>query len=255
MSTALVSCPVHAILSNISLTRRQWMIDNERTVVRFLPVGQGKQWVGEKGSREFDGISVCRFSYSKIVPPVRCVHDTGDLKRKNRMIFFYKTIKVVWPLLDCMVKGFVLKVRDVVKWTHVPLQVSCCWDIREGRDKSTVRHGVVVKIPCVQCTVTVEDIVSVRMSSKKSLRDTSMVRGICIATPEYDTAVPKRKLYSWEGQSRDGQGLLNPNLLLQWSSFLQNSTNSSRVDGASIYPLLAIEPLHNLHLGISELVK
>lgn len=162
---------------------------------------------------------------------------------------------VVWPLKRYERSGFNVKTREGVEWRCVPLLVSYCCDIPEGKDISGVRHGVAVRRPCVRCMVTGEDIIAGRRSDIRSMEDTRRVRRIVCSgrdgSDERDR-IAREGLVVGEGES--GSALLKSYSLSKWPSFLEEMMGRGGKSG-DVYSIFTFEPLHNLHLGISKLVK
>lgn len=79
-SKALVKYPIHAILLNVSLRKRQWMTDNGHTQVGFLRVCCCEEEVEKNGSCKGDVFSVYGSTSFMTVTLERGVHITGNLE-------------------------------------------------------------------------------------------------------------------------------------------------------------------------------
>lgn len=85
-------------------------------------------------------------------------------------------------LQECKLKGFLLKESESLQKKCFRLLVPYCCDFPEGKDMSDMQRGVAVKKACVGCVVTRDDIISSRMATERSVKDTIMVRWRCITT-------------------------------------------------------------------------
>lgn len=83
---------------------------------------------------------------------------------------------VVRPLRECELESFVVIIRGVVEKKCVLLLVSYCRDVFRGRDKSAVRHGIAVERPCARSMVAGEYIISGRIASKRSLKNSPTMK-------------------------------------------------------------------------------
>lgn len=68
-----------------------------------------------------------------------------------------------------------VKTHIVVECQCIPLPVSHCPDIPDGKDMLAVKNMFVVRRPCVKRTVS-RDSVSGRLADERSLKDTTDVR-------------------------------------------------------------------------------
>lgn len=81
---------------------------------------------------------------------------------------------VLEPLQNCELEGFAVMTRALIRYKCVPLPISFSCDIRDGEDMSAMRKGAAVRIPCVRCKVTGNDIIDDHVVRGSSLRHTKM---------------------------------------------------------------------------------
>lgn len=222
--SALVAYPVHAVLLNLSIGTRQWLIDQGHALVAFLPVCTGDEEMEEDVVGEGREVSVYRFTSLETVPLEDGARVVGKvMERERRMRMIYRAMKmVVWPLEKYERSGFQVKTREGLEWKCVPLLVSYCCDISEGKDISAVRHGVAVRRPCVRCMVTGEDIIAGRRSDIRSMEDTRRVRRIvCSGRDGSDERDRMSREGLVVGKRESGCALLKSYSLSKWPSFLE----------------------------------
>lgn len=82
--------------------------------------------------------------------------------------------------------------------------MSYCFDIPAARDFSAARRGVAVEIPCVPCMVTEKIIIIGRMASKRSVKDTTIVRMRYMAALKKRTLEFRHKIESIEEEKVQG---------------------------------------------------
>lgn len=80
---ALSAYLVHAIRLNVSLKKRQWILDSGRSLVVLLPVCSNQEGVKKEGSHEGEDMSVYGLSSSMVVSLTKGVHVTGNSERRN----------------------------------------------------------------------------------------------------------------------------------------------------------------------------
>lgn len=114
------------------------MVDNEYTMVGFLPVCCSEDDVEEEEGGEGDDMSFNGIRSSTTVQMKGGVHVTADLKRREKWTgFLHEALKVVVrPLQECKLKAFVVKPGEVKKWRCVPQLVLYCCDIPNGMNMS-----------------------------------------------------------------------------------------------------------------------
>lgn len=121
---------------------------------------------------------------------------------------------------------------------------------------SVVRYGVAVQILRVRCMITRKNIISGEMVSDRSVKDTKMIKSLFLVSIWNNTGTVENGNQLSREQDREcRQRLLRNNSLSAWPSFLKTFIKSCRSKRASRYLVFTFGPFHNLHLGISRLVK
>lgn len=252
---------VHATFVNFSKTFRNKIIQTGQTLVGFLPVGldacdidsinnedqhqRNSQYTlfTEIETEEFNSNSEQLHSdepITDIVPLSDTVHLTTQTKGRHikLQLIFHSMKAILHPLLEVSRTGFLLKKKPNLNWYCYPHLVSYCCDIPEAKDISAIRHNLVTNRPCHRCLVTLTGLRTGKKAPARTLRVTNWIR--CMNKESGDALKDHLKAYS----------------IAPWKSFLEElqSEYPSFISN-SFYDIFTFEPLHNLHLGISKLLK
>lgn len=67
-------------------------------------------------------------------------------------------------------------IGDGSKHCFFPVIVSYCCNILEGKDISSLKHGLLVQKPCVRCFASLHDVKGFRMARCRMIRDTELAQ-------------------------------------------------------------------------------
>lgn len=236
-TNAMVAYPIHAVLLNFQKDFRRILIDNGHTLVGFLPC-HSEMEVFDNWEMEAVRTSTAQSgSTDDMIPLNDYIGHTSDTG--GRMWKMHHIHEAMKTLLADIVKqcdsGFPAALKTGTGLICIPRLVSYCCDIPEGKDMSSVLHGVTTKHPCVRCMVTGDGIVSMT------------------------TASPRRFEYAHDcrvaTESDEQQELAAKYSLSCTPSFLEGIAKHSNFIPGEIYNLFTFESLHNFHLGISKQLK
>lgn len=83
------------------------------------------------------------------------------------MRVLHKALTVaVGSLQKYELRGFLIKIRELIEWKSVPLMVCYCCDIPKANDNSAISQSFLKREPRVICMVTGEDIFNGEMASE-----------------------------------------------------------------------------------------
>jgi len=238
-SNAMVAYPVHLVLLNASPSFRRWLIDNGHTLLGFLPAEFHNDDIQvedlEEESRKVGASNVIELNdYIR--------HTTEQSGRVLKLEMLHKCMgRILQPLLQSHLTGFRVENSTGSTWTCFPLFTSYCCDIPEAKDMSCVKHGTRGPRPCVRCMSSASDFETQRPCEVRDMSQTVMVRADLKRTGSQDATC----LEMFES--------LNVSTV---QSFLEGIYLSHRTFlPPDVYSIFTFESLHNLHLGISRLLK
>ena len=232
-SNAMVVYPVHAVFLNTTAECRRRLIDGGHTLVGFLPVDIGDTCADDDVYE--DGMDT-----DDVVPLEETVRATSerDARERKLQVLHSSLLAMLNPLVQCAIDGFKVVTVGNNVWNCFPILSSFCSDIPEGKDMSAIRHGTMGSKPCIRCNSSMENFKSLYTASNRSLENTITIRqgGLNMSKKDY------------------GELLKQENLSIVPSFVEELWTKSPHLipDG---YGIFTFESLHNLHLGISKLVK
>ena len=259
-SNSFAAHAVHATFVNFSKAFRNKMIQTGQTLVGFLPVGldecdmdtnnnddqnqRNSQYklFTEIETEEYNSNSEQLHSEpnTNIVPLSDTLHLTTQTKGRHiKLEIIFRSMKVILhPLLEVSRTGLLLKRNPRLNWYCYPHLVSYCCDIPEAKDMSAIRHNLVTCRPCHRCLVTLTGMRTGKEAPARTFRVTNWIRRMNKASG--DVLKDHLKAFSiapWKSFLEE--------LQIEYPSFIPNS----------LYDIFTFEPLHNLHLGISKLLK
>ena len=270
---------VHAVFLNASKSYRRFLIDNGHTIIGFLPTYildvspacfhdtvQDNEHIQVLRETDLDELISADLlsakssiegnhgigSTTNVVELLDNVTLTSTAKgRQVKIGLLYLAMKTILKgISDTSVNGFDIELCEGEGKKCFPLLVSYCCDIPEAKDMSAVKHNLSTSFPCHRCLVSLDDIKSLTMAEKRCFSETIALR--IDVQNELNNAVNSARTTVMD-QCRE---LLNKHSLAPWPSFLEDlKLSSPSFIPGDIYDLFTFEPLHNLHLGISKLLK
>lgn len=235
-NTAMTFYPLHVTFLNFSEQMRREIIVSGSSIVAFLPSTSVSIAVTET-----TGVNIAQ---------------TKLLSRQDRLKLLHSAISfAVDPLLNLGFKGFASITKDGKQYNCHPILSSYIADIPEAKDIMSVKQGVKTSYPCFRCLVPRDAMKGVHMHRRRTnISTVSLYK-------KYDELNQRARRLSQHApaQSRaareQAQNLLNSESLhVTKPTFLQLPFISSH-DYVDSYRVMAFEPLHNLHLGVSRLIK
>lgn len=271
---------VHATFLNFSKRLRKKLIHEGKTIVGFLPTGTkdveaGVLKVSDRTCIEqmTDGIIedveddvVCEERENVIetdadeeivalMDKVLLTSTTAG-RRIKLGILHNSMLNILKPALTVCVRGFHIAAFSRT-WVCHPMFMSYCCDIPEAKDMSAVRNSLNTNFPCHRCLVSNEDIKNLSSgyarlySGTRRIRQ-EMLKHIHSGVPE-DCRKEDGKKYAL---SELCDNILKKESVYPLPSFLEVIMEQyPSFLPSSMYEILTFEPLHNLHLGISKLLK
>lgn len=151
------------------------------------------------------------------------------ISRSEKLHIFQNCVRLHFrDLEEYQLCGFDVKTSDGRSFRCHPVLVSIVSDIPEGKQLTSTKSTVHTAHPCTRCYISNEDLINNVQAEQRHLFETIHIRRT--GTPE----------------------ILKSVSLLPVPSFLENTPLLlSNTD----YNILHFEPLHNLHLGISHILK
>ena len=264
---------VHVTFMNFTKEFRRKMIQEGHTVVGFLPVALEKSDVEPSSSSDNGEHNInynlllkieteeennnhhqlhpeqteidesqksAQQSESEIIELNDSNQETTQSKGRHiKQELIFSSMKVMLkPLLHASKIGFKCKTLDRQNLICFPHLISYCCDIPEAKDMTAVRHNLSTNRPCHRCLVTTSDLRKGAIGAPRSSRFTTWIR----RTGRSDDTVLKKNLKDYS--------------IAPWRSFLEDiATDFPSFLSDDLYNIFTFEPLHNLHLGISKLLK
>ena len=224
-SAAVVGYPVHLVLLNYDDSFREYCIRSGLSCVGFLPVEMER---AESGWGE----------QAASLP-------SKATERTARKTLLHEAFKeVLAPLNDTVKHGFPANLESGELLRCFPVLVCVCCDLPEAKDLCAMKNSSQTKYPCHRCMwcrggLETSPYRTVRMT--RMLRERSRGRGS--ASESSDPLVVQICATYGDGS------------LTTWTSFLETSPLVLPDHVHSLYDCFGFEVLHNLHLGISKLLK
>jgi len=260
-SDSFAAHAVHVTYMNFTKAFRRKMIQAGHTLIGFLPVSldssatqrvqddtQTEQYLNYKLLREieteeFDNNSDqldCDDNNPELIALLDGVHLTTQAKGRHiKQELIYRSMKkMLSPLMEASTTGFPYTRSSKMTWYIFPHLMSYCCDIPEAKDMSAVRHNLSTMRPCHRCFITCLGIKQGCKAGPRTLRQTNWIR----------------RMKKESGEKLKDQ--LKVFSIAPWKSFLEDvKKDHPNFVSDSLYEIFTFEPLHNLHLGISKLLK
>lgn len=269
---------VHATFLNFTKKYRKTLIQEGKTIIGFLPTGSNDVNADSLKNSEASKDDESEFvNITDLDEVVGDVQDDDVLKKDSKTIalmdkvmltstaagrrvkmgILHKSMmEILQPLLDVSVTGFKIQ-RQHCTFICYPMFMSYCCDIPEAKDMSAVRHNLNTRCPCHRCLVTLSDITNLSTGKQRLHTGTNWIR---------------TKINNWiKRQDEEGvqKGTGEELSALEFSENLLKQESLSALPSfieviiqrypsflpPSLYEIFTYEPLHNLHLGISKLLK
>ena len=151
--------------------------------------------------------------------------------------------EILTPLADYNLKGFRCIDNDGKSSYCHPTICSYCCDIPEEKDISGIRHNMNTKFLCIRCLTSLEGIKEMRIGQERR-------------ADEMGIAMENGRNTEREENEEDEEENLKRWSLTKYEPFIikmSENYNSFVLDG--VYVIFTFEILHNLHLGMSKLLK
>ena len=159
-------------------------------------------------------------------------------------------------LTDTSLCNFNITLFDYVPRACFVTLLSYPCDIPEAKDVACVRHGLKGIHPCVRCKVTDSMFRECEQSGNRSVQELSRTRNL------FRSFMSRSEMYSVSGDlsaasefKKKGEDVLKQLSVWQWTSFLETTALLIPNCPCTLYSIFTFEPLHNLHLGVSKLIK
>ena len=135
--------------------------------------------------------------------------------------------------------------------------ISYCCDIPEAKDMSTVRHNMNTKCPCHRCLATLSSIESFTKAPTRHHKDTFKIKlDIQSKFGATKTRAQNEKHDNTMSDTEQSIEILKQLFLSPKPSFLEDIIQEyPHFIPMNMYDIFTYEPLHNLHLGISKMLK
>ena len=270
----MVAHAVHVTFINFTKQFRRYLITHGHTIVGFLPTASISRGTHSKITEETDN----NLLYSSIpTPPIEdlceeeyqpahssckpiksgeghviALEDNIGLTSSNsgrqvKILLIHNCMKeILKPLMQTVVSGFPIHKATDICWTCFPFLVSFCCDIPEAKDIAAILHNLNTRCPCHRCLVTLECIQKLIRKPSRTMNLTKFIRRNVKKILKSNKAIMDKKCFNelkhWS--------------LAQWTSFLEDLHDAFPdfiVD--DVYSIFTFEPLHNLHLGTSKMLK
>ena len=215
-SSAIVAYPIHVTLLNFSAPLRRHCIRTGLTIVGYLP------YIVNPSSNALFGDEMPTTSSSA--------------SRARKIDILHKALEKVFSSLStAFSSGFPCTDSTATARQCFPILANYCCDFPEAKELSCTRNSTTTTHPCHRCYIPATQLESSAPHQPRSLDDTRSARQ---ESAQEHTTAPLEAL-----------SLLEQHSVLESTALLP--TNSP----LDPYNIFSFEPLHNLHLGISKLIK
>ena len=237
--TSITSYPLHVTFLNFSNSLRQHCISQGHTILAYLPVD-----IQEAVSdTELDPMPALR----------------GSALREAKMSIVHQAIQLILsPIIEMAEKGFSFQAEDGLKRVCHSVPVSFCADIPEAKDILSILHGTITARPCHRCLVP-KDHLNCLPSIPPPARSSSHTKNIRQTHSKLLQKSEEDALCGRPKQSRDrksqADALLRSNSLSPFPFIFEESSVFNLTPELTPYNIFVFKPLHNLHLGVSKLIK
>ena len=254
-ANALVAYPIHIVFANATVKFRRFLIDNGHTIVGFLPVEFRTfvdSWFDIDKMDVVDELEVVNNTHVPVEDFVP--HTSSSRGRVAKLETLHKVMLLIFkPLLNARLKGFEAFFGNVDRWNIFPILVSYCCDIPECKDMSAVKHGLSCQMPCVRCMIPSDQFSQLTTYPTRDMSQTMSIRREVkdlINSLNTMRQGPRRRAVLEAAAEKLDAASLSP-----VPSFLEELYCVGNIVPNDAYSIFTFEPLHNLHLGISKLLK
>ena len=255
-SSAFVAYPLHAVLLNTTPEEREWLINNGYTIIGFLPVSISdfQSGPGDVETAEKDLVN----DVSIIEPLDDDVRLTSTSEgREQNMLVLHNALKTALRALEGVTTtGFLVTSRKLGTWRCFPAVVSYCADIPEAKNLTTVKHGLAVTRPFHRCLGTLSDFKNCTTPVLRHRGHTADVRRIVgECSMKVQSLETTRQVHQVRVHKKMIEDALKSYSLAIWESSLESMSLADKSISPDLYSIFTFEPLHNLFLGVSKLLK
>jgi len=252
---AMTAHAVHLTLLNFDKRFREWLINHGHTIIGFLPTKMNAVDFVEddcKGAIDTDeNEHIPNGSATDYVIPLndRLEMTSNNNGRLQKMNVIHSVMKdILSPLTETNKIGFKCETKDGRKYYCHPIICSYCCDIPEGKDLSGIRHNTNTKYPCIRCLSSLNDIRNNRTGKERTVEQMNVI-------------LEQVQMLMQNGKSNGKTKKQTEKLLKEWSLSEYNSVlvelylENEMFILPGLYTIFTFEMLHNLHLGLSKLLK
>lgn len=236
--SSVTSYPLHVTLLNATSSARDRLIRDGLTVVGFLPVEMNANRSKKAGLQDIEETSSASFKAQRI-----------ELVSKSCCVLLKK-------LESHVPGGFPVTTASGSTFTCHPVLTSYCCDLPEAKMMSATKSSMSIEMPCHRCTASSGDMEKGRVGTARSITIFKEVHA------RYDRDMELAKNFRAEGnheQSRNFKARALQELkswsLHPWITFLHETPLIPENMPFDVFSIFTYEPLHNLNLGISKLLK
>lgn len=256
-SFPFIEYPIHVKFLNTSPSDLEWLINNGYTIIWFLPVSTSEV-SAEQDEKDF---SVPESEYEFPQVAERALDDdvrltsSSDGREQNMFVLQAALSRALSSLEDMADKGFSFHTNKGM-WNCFPIMVSYCSYIVEAKNVSAVKHNLSVVRPCHRCIATVSDFETMATCDVRQRLHTTHVRRVVAGCLKQIESLEKAGDVSQiRSHKKTIEATLKEYSLASWESFLESTRLVDRSAVPDLYSIFTFEPLHNLFLGVSKLLK
>ena len=277
--TGIAAHAVHLTFINLEKKTRRTFIQNGLTIIGFLPCSKIQPSQGthcpcieDDGTETLEQevnestLNIDNLQLEEVDMEDTLVQTSSTDGRTVKIgLLQVALIHILKPVLDVVATGFSVGQLAGIHWNCFPTLCSYCCDIPEAKDFSGVKSTLFTPRPCHRCYVNMDDIINIKKRHPRSYKHTKALR---TEAWEYETT-QHRQDYESQGQQVDitkserlvPKSVSAKEFLQTWSlspsqGFIETILeNYPGFIAGGIYDLFSFEPLHNLHLGLSRLLK
>lgn len=236
-ASGLVSYPIHITLLNFHKEYRNTCIMSGETILAYLPVNispHEESIVEESGEQR-----------------------KGTVDRSIRMNILHNSISAALErLTEVCMKGFLCTDSSGCSWNCHPTLLSFCADIPEAKDLTSILGGTKTCAPCHRCMVSCENLNCTTKNAGRSQEDTLERREQYAKRKQAMSQELSANHHAGARQAKENaEATLSVSSISSQPSFLETSPLIPRMETCNMYAAFTFEPMHNLHLGISKLIK
>ena len=272
---------VHATFLNFTKSFRKKMIQDGKTIIGLLPTGTTdectvngivrdtnwekkinhqvieKLYIDQNNEESGTVVNETRDDSEIVALLDKITLTSTGIGRSVKMGLIHNAMtKLLQPVLDVTLRGFEIPWNSCT-FTCFPMLMSYCCDIPEAKDMSACLHNITTKCPCHRCMVKLSDICNLSTGRQRHYVDTSNIRNEVYRTMQNHAKNKSENVAELKGKEYEHcKMVLKNNSISPFPSFLEGILNKyPSFLPKSLYEIFTYEPLHNLHLGISKLLK